>query len=240
MGKLKISLSFEKTTSKDVSVMVDALRASTTITVALDKYENIIPVNDIEEAKKIAIKNNGVLAGERTGAKIDKFALGNSPIAIKNYRTDLNTLVLTTSNGTRILGAMKSEEVLIGSLINSESVGKACLNLAKSHVDVIMAGVRGNFAIEDYLVSGDIIYSITEEFKKEKNKFQSLEITEYAQSAVLGSRNYELLKEAIYNSQSVFRLKNLGYEDDIKFSLQKNITNNVGIYKNNEIRKYMP
>jgi 2-phosphosulfolactate phosphatase len=236
MGKLKISLSFEKTIFDDVSVMVDALRASTTITVALDKYEKIIPVSDLKEAKKIAIKNNAVLAGERSGVKIDKFALGNSPIAIKNYKTDLNTLVITTTNGTRILNKMKSK-VLIGSLINSTSVGKACLNLSNSHVDLVMAGVRGHFAIEDYLVCGDIIHSIKEEFGKEQNKFQSLEISEYAQSAVLGSKNYELLKKAVYNSKSGIRLRNLGHTEDVRFSLEKNITDDVGIYENNEIRK---
>ncbi|MDR3292251.1 MAG: 2-phosphosulfolactate phosphatase [Methanobrevibacter sp.] len=236
MKELKLTLSFEKTTSSDASIMVDALRASTTITVALDKYEKIIPVLTKEEAIKIAIEKNGVLAGERTGAKINGFELGNSPVAIQKYKTNLKTLILTTSNGTRILNEMKSK-VLIGSLINSKSVGKACLKLANSHVDVVMAGVRGEFAIEDYLVSGDIINSIKEDFKKNKTKFQSLDISEYAQSAVLGSKNHELLKKAIYNSKSSNRLKNLGYNDDIDFSLQKNISNNVGIYENNEIRK---
>jgi 2-phosphosulfolactate phosphatase len=167
MNKLKISLSFEETISEDVSVMVDALRASTTITTALNKYEKIIPVADKKKAEEIAIEKNGVLAGERTGAKINGFTLGNSPIAIKNYKTDKNILVLTTSNGTRILEKMKSK-VLIGAFINSAAIGKACLNLAKKHVDVVMAGVKGNFAIEDFLAAGDIINSIQETFNLEK------------------------------------------------------------------------
>ncbi|MDR1820745.1 MAG: 2-phosphosulfolactate phosphatase [Methanobrevibacter sp.] len=234
MKELKLSLSFEKTISNDVSVMVDALRASTSITIALDKYDKIIPALNKEEAKEIAIKEKGVLAGERTGTKINGFELGNSPIAIQNYRTDLKTLVLTTSNGTRILNEMNSK-VLIGSLINSTAVGKACLKLANSHIDVVMAGVKGKFAIEDYLVSGDIINSITETFNH--NKFKSLDISEYAQTAVLGSKDYKLVKKAIYNSKSSGRLKNLGYQEDIEFSLQKNITDNVGLYENKEIRK---
>ncbi|MDR2545557.1 MAG: 2-phosphosulfolactate phosphatase [Methanobrevibacter sp.] len=236
MKELKLSLSFEKTISEDVSVMVDALRASTTITIALDKYDKIIPVLNKEEAKEIAIKEKGILAGERTGAKINGFELGNSPIAIQKYETDLKTLVLTTSNGTRILNEMNSK-VLIGSLINSTTVGKACLKLANSHIDVVMAGVKGEFAIEDYLASGDIINSITEAFNHNNVKFQSLDISEYAQSAVLGSRNYKLVKKAIYNSKSSGRLKDLGYQEDIDFSLQRNITDNIGLYENKEIRK---
>ncbi|MDR2830623.1 MAG: 2-phosphosulfolactate phosphatase [Methanobrevibacter sp.] len=236
MKELKLTLNFEETMSNDVSVMVDALRASTTITIALDKYEKIVPVLTKEKAKKVAIEENGVLAGERTGTKINGFELGNSPIAIQKYKTDLKTLILTTSNGTRILNGMKSK-VLIGSLINSQAVGKACLKLANSHIDVVMAGVKGDFAIEDYLVSGYIIRSIEKEFKKNKTKFKSLDNSEYAQSAVLGSENYELVKKSIYNSKSSNRLKELGYQEDIDFSLQRNISNNVGIYENNEIRK---
>ena len=51
---MKVTLSFEKTVSEDISIMVDALRASSTITLALDKFEKIIPCLSAEEAVKIA------------------------------------------------------------------------------------------------------------------------------------------------------------------------------------------
>ena len=56
---MKVSLSFEKGYSKDLSIMVDALRASTTITIALDKFKEIYPVYTPEEAIEIASKNVG-------------------------------------------------------------------------------------------------------------------------------------------------------------------------------------
>ncbi|MDR0912760.1 MAG: 2-phosphosulfolactate phosphatase [Methanobrevibacter sp.] len=240
MKNIKITLSLEKTVSKDVSIMVDALRASTTITIALDKYRTIIPAFSKEEAEKIAIKNDAVLAGERTGKKINGFTLGNSPIAIKNYKTNKEVLVLTTSNGTRILKSMGSK-VLIGALINSASVAKAALNLANSHIDVVMAGVRGKFAIEDYLVGGDIVNSIidvSQEYNFNNQKID-LEIDEYAKIAKDKSKDYENLKNSILNSKSANRLMDLGYKKDILFSIQKNISKNIGIYENNEIRKYL-
>ena len=40
---MKITLSFEETISGDVSIMVDALRASTSITMALNNFKKIIP-----------------------------------------------------------------------------------------------------------------------------------------------------------------------------------------------------
>ena len=51
---MKVSLSFEKGSSKDLSIMVDALRASSTITIALNKFKEIYPVYTPEEAREIA------------------------------------------------------------------------------------------------------------------------------------------------------------------------------------------
>ena len=100
---MKVTLSFETTVSEDVSIMVDALKASTTITVALNNFERIIPCLSIEEAFKLKEEFDGVIAGERKGEKIEGSDIGNSPRIVENYKTDKTTLILTTSNGTRIL-----------------------------------------------------------------------------------------------------------------------------------------
>ena len=106
---MKVTLSFEETVSSDVSIMVDVLRASTTITTTLDKFSEIIPCFTPEEAFKLKNKTDGVIAGERKGAKIEGFDIGNSPTAINEFETDRETLILTTSNGTRILEKMNSK-----------------------------------------------------------------------------------------------------------------------------------
>lgn len=226
---MKVTLSFEETVSSDVSIMVDVLRASTTITTALDKFSQIIPCFTPEEAFKLKNETGGVIAGERKGAKIEGFDIGNSPTAIKEFKTDTETLILTTSNGTRILEKMNSK-VLIGCLNNADTVADASINLAKTHIDLVMAGVWGNFAIEDFLAAGEIIYKISE-------KYTDCEISEYAKSAILASRDYDAIKKAFYESTSGNKLKSLGYEKDIDYSLCKNSTKNVGIYKNNKINK---
>lgn len=224
---MKITLSFEETISSDVSIMVDVLRASTTITTALDKFSRIIPCFTPEEAFKLRIKTGGVIAGERKGAKIEGFDIGNSPNAIMDFDTDAETLILTTSNGTRILEKMNSQ-VLIGCLNNAKAVADASLNLAKTHIDLVMAGVWNSFAIEDFLAAGEIIYQISQ-------KCGECEIDEYAKSAILASRDYGAVKNAFYESTSGNKLKNLGYEKDIEYSLCKNSTKNVGIYTDNVI-----
>ncbi|WP_407431201.1 2-phosphosulfolactate phosphatase [Methanobrevibacter sp.] len=226
---MKVTLSFEETVSSDVSIMVDVLRASTTITTTLDKFSEIIPCFTPEEAFKLKNKTDGVIAGERKGAKIEGFDIGNSPTAINEFETDRETLILTTSNGTRILEKMNSK-VLIGCMNNAEAVAEASIDLAKTHIDLVMAGVWGNFAIEDFLACGEIIYQISK-------RCSDCEISEYAKSAILASRDYGEVKKAFYESTSGNKLKNLGYEKDIEYSLCKNSTKNVGIYKNNKINK---
>ena len=224
---MKVTLSFEESASSDVSIMVDALRASSTITVALDKFKRVIPCFTLEEALKIKETNGGVVAGERMGKQVEGFDLGNSPTAINDLETWEDTLIMTTSNGTRILENMHSQ-VLIGSLINAKAVAKESIGIAKEHIDVVMAGVKGNFAIEDYLASGEILYWISQ-------CLDECEISEYAQTAILASRDYESLKDSFINSRTAKRLIELGYENDVDFCCLKNITENVAVYENNQL-----
>lgn len=228
---MKVTLSFEKSECSDVSIMVDMLRASTTITVALDKFGKVIPCSSPEEALKLKEKHGGVIAGERKGAQIEGFDLGNSPTEIENFQSDEEILILTTSNGTRILENMTST-VLVGSMINAEAVAKKGIELSNGHIDVVMAGVKGEFAIEDFLASGEILYWITEHLDE-------YEISEYAQTAVLASRDYDLMKKTILNSRTAKRLIELGYNDDIELCCLKNISKNTALYKNNELTLYI-
>lgn len=227
---MKITLSFEHTISKDVSIMVDVLRASSTITLALDKFEKIIPCFTPEDAFKLKDETGGIIAGERKGAKIEGFDIGNSPNAIKDFKTDSNTMILTTSNGTRILEKMNSK-VLIGCMNNARAVAQASLEIAAGHIDVVMAGVWEKFAIEDFLAAGEIISEISK-------VCDNCEVSEYGQAAVLASRDYELVKNAFYESTSGNKLKNLGYEKDIAFCLEKNSTDKVGIYDKRKITQF--
>ena len=228
---MKVTLSFEESSSSDVSIMVDALRASTTITMALNNFKRIIPCFTPEEALDLKENVGGTLAGERNGKQIEGFDIGNSPSAIKDFEASEDTLILTTTNGTRILEKMNSK-VLVGSMVNAESAGKKSIQLATDHIDVVMAGVKGKFAIEDYLAAGEILYWISE-------NLEECELSEYAQTAILATRDYELAKEAFLNSRTAKRLTELGYREDIELSVMRNITDNVAIYQDNELTLYI-
>ncbi|MBU4534678.1 MAG: 2-phosphosulfolactate phosphatase [Euryarchaeota archaeon] len=221
---MKISLSLEKSYSNDLSIMVDVLRASSTITVALDHFQQVVPVIDQENARKISEKLNAVLAGERRGATLNGFNAGNSPWEIQKFNGE--TLVLTTSNGTRIMEGMNAR-VLIGCFNNAKAVARAAQEISRDHIELVMAGVEGRFAIEDFLGAGFIMKYLPDE-----------EMDEFARSAVLAIENLEKVDKSIFNSRSGQRLKILGFEKDIEFCLKRNISNNVPIFHQNIITSY--
>jgi len=219
---MKVSLSLDKSYSKDVAIMVDVLRASTTITVAMETFNTIIPVKTIEDAGNFAEKYGAVLAGERRGAPIKGFDTGNSPIEISNFGGDV--LVITTSNGTRIMDSMQSK-ILVGSFVNAKSVAKTALNLAENHIEIVMAGVEGTFAIEDFLGAGEIISNLTNQ-----------KLDEMAIAAYMASRDRDMVQNVIKNSRSARRLGELGLGSDVDFCLKRNIYDTVPLYENGRIK----
>lgn len=226
---MKVTLSFEKTQTKDTSIMVDALRASTTITLALNNFDEIIPCFTPQEAFKLKKETGGILAGERNGKCIEGFDIGNSPKDVENYETNIKTLILTTSNGTRILENMNST-VLVGSMVNAKAVGCKSVEIAKNEIDVVMAGYKGNFALEDFLASGEILYWIYDKLK------DKCELSDYAKAAILASRDYNSLKDGFYNCNSGKKLFKLKSKKDVDCCVLKNISENVAIYKNNILK----
>jgi len=218
---MKVSLSLDSSYSEDVAIMVDVLRASTTITVAMENFKKIIPVKGVEEAKNLAKDYNAVLAGERRGAPIEGFDTGNSPREISNCRG--NVLVITTSNGTRIMEGIKAK-ILIGSFVNAKAVAREALNMAESHLEIVMAGVEGRFAIEDYLGAGEIISHLTGQ-----------KLDETALGALMASKDNLLVNKAVQNSRSARRLGELGLSEDVDFCLKRNIYDHVPVYENGSI-----
>ncbi len=91
--------------TKGLVVLVDILRASSTITAALGEEALVVkPVATVEEAL-LYRKRGFLVAGERGGLPPEGFDLGNSPR--EAYRMARQKVVLTTTNGTKALGFVK-------------------------------------------------------------------------------------------------------------------------------------
>jgi 2-phosphosulfolactate phosphatase len=140
-----------------VAVVVDVLRATSTIAQALASgYRRVLCCAEIEEARTLRARfPDAVLAGERLAEPIPGFDLGNSPADFTEPRAE--TLVLTTTNGTRaIVGAARSAgTVLVGSLLNLEAVAGAA-RAGGEAVEVVCAGVEGRLTLDDVYCAGRI------------------------------------------------------------------------------------
>ena len=146
-------------TPAPIGIVVDVLRATSTITQALAAgYRRVLCCAEIEEARVIAAGEASVkLAGERTLEHIEGFDFGNSPRELAGEPA-ADTLVLTTTNGTRLLvdAAARFEQVLVGSLLNLGAVALAARATGED-VAVLCAGVLGELALDDAYCAGRIV-----------------------------------------------------------------------------------
>ena len=140
----------------DVAVVVDVLRATSTIAQALASgYERVLCCAEIEQALGLRAElPDSVLGGERKAVRVEGFDVGASPREFIEPRA--RTLILSTTNGTRaILEAAKhAERVLLGSLLNLSAVAAAA---DAANVTVVCAGFQGTFALDDAYCAGRIV-----------------------------------------------------------------------------------
>ena len=142
--------------SAPVGIVIDVLRATSTMAQALSAgYRRVLCCSEVDEARAIAAAEGGaVLAGERKTVRIDGFDFGNSPREFLEPAAE--TVVLTTTNGTRLLlaAAARCELVLVGSLLNLEAVVREAAQAGSEDVAVLCAGVQGELAMDDAYVAG--------------------------------------------------------------------------------------
>jgi 2-phosphosulfolactate phosphatase len=146
-----------------IAVVIDVLRASTTIITALAHGAlRVEPVLTIEEARAEAAGRGAMLGGERGGRRIDGFDLGNSPLEYGRDRVAGRSIVITTTNGTAALHACtRAAEVLIGAVVNRSAVAATAHGLALEHggcdVHLVCAGTDAAVTEEDLLAAGAIL-----------------------------------------------------------------------------------
>ena len=110
-------------------VIIDVLRATTTIVTALaNGAKAVVPAATSEEAVRLTAnleKDGLVLAGERRYAKIEGFALGNSPREMTPDVVAGKTIFLATTNGTpALIAAQGGEPVLVAAAVNFKAVAE--------------------------------------------------------------------------------------------------------------------
>jgi 2-phosphosulfolactate phosphatase len=156
--RVRVGFTPAEQVSGDLGIAIDVLRATSTICQAFASgYERVLCVAEVEDARALAA--DGVaLAGERHNVLIEGFDFGNSPREFLEPPAR-PTLVMTTTNGTRLLlaAAARCDTVLVASLLNLRGVVEAARASGTDSIAVLCAGVEGAFAIDDAYVAGRIV-----------------------------------------------------------------------------------
>jgi 2-phosphosulfolactate phosphatase len=156
LASVDVAFTPEPARPTQVAVVVDVLRATSTIVAALDAgYRRVLCTRTADRARELAGPGR-TLAGERGCLAIEGFDRGNSP-RFPDDHDGASELVLCTTNGTpALLSALScADEVLVGSLLNLGAVVDAIP--AGREVTVICSGTDGRFALEDAYAAGRIV-----------------------------------------------------------------------------------
>jgi 2-phosphosulfolactate phosphatase len=219
--RVHVALTPDDLSAAPTGIVVDVIRATSTITTALASgYAKVYCSAEVEDARRLRTELDGVtLGGERLGVRIDGFDLGNSP---QEHLQPLSPILSTsTTNGTRaiVAAAERCERVYLGSLLNLAAVTAA----AAAHGDdvvVVCAGVKGQPCIDDTYVAGCIARGL------------ACDVTDAAEIAVRLVHSFSTAEEAFRRSRSGRNLISHGpdLESDIPWCARFDVLDAVPRY----------
>lgn len=200
-----------------LAVVIDVLRASTTIVHALAAgAQGVIPVETVDEAREIAgsfPNNHVVLGGERDSRRIDGFDLGNSPRRYTAETVGGRSVVFTTTNGTRALHrSRQADRVLIGAFVNLNAV-LGLLADDDRPVHLVCAGTRGEVTAEDVLCAGALVIGLNNVIGGTCSLSDAARIA--ADDFTVRSPNRHCFTRALQTSLGGRNLEQAGFGDDI-------------------------
>jgi 2-phosphosulfolactate phosphatase len=193
----------EEVLEAPVAVVVDVLRATSTIAQALASgYERVYCCREVDDALALRERlGEGLLGGERNATKIEGFDIGASPREVLEPQG--TTLIYSTTNGTKavLAAAASCGEVLLGSLLNLSAVARA----VREDCVIVCAGFQGRFALDDAYCAGRIV------------ELLGGEVTDAAKACGVLARAFPTAHEALlartYGPP--------GLEEDIRFCAQE-------------------
>jgi 2-phosphosulfolactate phosphatase len=224
-------------------VVLDVLRASTTIVVALaNGAKAVLPAGSTEEALRIAQnleRDAVVLAGERRSARIPGFALGNSPAEYGPGVVAGKTIVMTTTNGTQaLIAAQGARETIVGAAVNFSAVAERCRAALAEHGDLVIlcAGAEKQFALEDAFAAGRLTKVLLPEGGTKR-----LAVNDSAVAALELARHYgERWLRALKASAHGRELAELGFRTDLEMCAAQDTHPVLPLYADRRITAHRP
>lgn len=211
-----------------IVVIIDVLRATSTICTALyNGAAKIIPVASVEECVSIGKQLGAITAGERDGKIAEGLLHGNSPFEYPRDFIENKTIVLTTTNGTKLLHMAKDAiQIITGSFPNISAV---CDYLVAQNQHVILgcAAWKDRVNMEDTLFAGAVVSRIKSHFHMN------------CDSALAAETLYNTAKSDVYTfmqgASHFQRLARFGLEKDIRYCLTPDGANVLPLLKNGEL-----
>ena len=223
-----------------VVAVIDVLRASTTIAVALaNGARTVIPVEDVDAAitrSKQFGSGQVLTAGERKMQPIPGFDMGNSPLEFTASNVSGCTVIITTTNGTRALMALSgAHDIVVASYVNHIAVSAMLRAAARSNdISIVCAGTEGHFSLEDAACAGRYVRSITQ-------ASPSITMNDAANAcALIDGRYGDNIAEIFKDSSHGRALAEAGFGDDLLACAQLDSHPVVPIYQERQITRLGP
>jgi 2-phosphosulfolactate phosphatase len=215
-------------------VIIDVLRATSTIATAIHHGARaVIPVESVADCIIIGAEKNAITAGERDGKIADGLAYGNSPFEYPESFIKGKELVLTTTNGTKLLHmalAKGAQNILTGAFANITAV---CNFLSEQKKPVLLACAawKDKVNLEDSLFAGAVISRIKDDFDI------ACDSSRMVQQLYDSAKNdlFEFMKS--HQASHYQRLMGFGLEKDIRHCLLQDTAPSLVVYKDNELVK---
>lgn len=157
----------EKNLKGQIAVIIDVLRASSTVCSVLEGGAKHVRIyTNYELAKEQKLYNpKALICGERNAEKYPGFDKNNSPSELLSENLKGKDVVLCTTNGaSAMMEACKTADVtFVCSLLNlsavAAEVGKIIRETGKD-LTVICSGANGRIALDDVYVAGAFIHKV--------------------------------------------------------------------------------
>ena len=222
-------------------VIVDVLRASTTVATALGNgARTVIPVEGADEVisrSREFARSKILLAGEQKMYPIAGFDIGNSPQAFTPAVVEGKTILITTTNGTKtLMGVQNARDIVIASYVNFSAVLVMMKLAASSNTDIaiICAGEEGSFTLEDAACAGRYVRAIPK-------KADSVVANDAAAASVLIEKRYgDNIAKVFKESSHGQALQSAGFGDDLTAAAEVDSYPVVPIYQDRQITKLGP
>jgi 2-phosphosulfolactate phosphatase len=218
--------------SSSIVVIIDVLRATSTIATALyNGAKCIIPVDSVAKCIEIGRQIEGITAGERDGKIAEGLEHGNSPLEYPREFVEGKTLVLTTTNGTKLLHlALEkgTQQIITAAFSNLDVV---CDWLKKKGQPVILgcSAWKDRINIEDTLLAGAIIHQLGSAFDV------NCDSSKMAESLYLEGKKdlFAFMKRK--HASHFLRLSGYGLDQDIHYCLTPNLASVVPVYSEGKL-----